>query len=654
VGVLVNSFGFGGDQFPSDMSAQCFAWEAEDNGSYIPDKTALLTSTALRNMYGAVEMRSEGSSVVNPAVTRSYAAGPLGPATAMRAVFSSTATSFAWLIVGTNSQKLEAGVSYEVEITAATLAGQGTKTYKLGQTTGTVGTDYGLVTVPEETTTTFTDPANVATRHRFTFVSDGAKLVGFWPNTSADFGELLIGSVRLRKTSDPAFAPLNEQRWGGWAARNTASAGGVPLTDGAFNLLGAGGAPSGLIAPYRTFPEPITFPGKTTLVLARMNGAPYTGGTSTLYSVDVDAGLSPAGAATQFSLTMDNSSQPGQFVPQPGYNVQRHGVNMLDLGFQVYWCSVDADYQEYGVDIIPFNDRVPTWAPIFTRLQRLGSSSTTRVITQLNLQSDMEIAAWIDVPRRLTVAERTSAVRKLKAAYAESGPSRTTGAISEVLNQVGDSNDVRAVGDHTYLINADGYFTPGPNLLTRNMATGGKGLYGAVLFSIDRTVNGNGFVDQMTRCMPTVAKTLEAGVAAGYGLRGFTNDADEVMSDAARVIADYRRELWEPMLATGADLIMMDMLDNSDRFPGPGGFAIVQYIWAQQALFAAENPGRVFYIPHGDFPPDIAALWDRAQQDTFFQLPDWVHLKLDPGDTTLARAYRLVVQAWRAYRGITV
>jgi hypothetical protein len=693
-------------EMPASPVSWLYLWETVGSDAYVLDRMADdALVVPLRNQYGAGEMRTDGSTG-NPVVNRFSVDGPLGSLTAMAADFSSTASS--WQPVGSGTLDLEAGATYEIEWTAVTAPGTGSKNFRLGQT-GTAAVNYLVCAVPDAGTTTFTDPDNAASKFNFIFTNDQAKNVQIIPATAADAAsavvtgsisgttltvtavtsgtllvghtitgtgvtaattitalgtgtggtgtytvsasqtvasttitqvtKLYVGSIRLRKTTDPAFVPLGDQEWGGWAARGTATAGGVVQKDSGFDVAGVGGAPDGLIANLPGLPAATTFPGKTRLVLVKVNGGAIGGTTGLISSDDFDPSVSPSGTSTIGSIGVDNSTQEGFLVVQPNHSISNHGVNLIGRGYHVLWQRMDGTEHEYGVDKAPLKSITSTFTPgSTTRRQRIGVYNGTRNITHSTSKNDYEIAANVLFNRKLSQAEVFEAVDKIIYDF-EADTDQSLGN-GEIIGLIGDSNDTRATGDWSHLVTANGYMSPGENVWLSVQAVGGKGLYTVGLFDIGH--GPDDFVTQLQYLLPTLTEGVASGEPVAVTIRGFTNDYDEVAADRQRVWDDYVLNLYEPVLAIGAHLLLMDVLPSTARFTEADNL----WLRAQQAAYAAARPGRVWHYDGGNtgiFDASLQASGGNFEADS-------VHLVKATGDVVMAGHYKTLFETWRAER----
>lgn len=622
-------------QFPPGWTFW-FAMDAElTDRRYIPYRShppALGQNRALANTFGAGELRTDGSTG-NPALTRFAADGPLGVGTACLAVFG--ATSHVLEVIGSDTFDLVSGKSYTMELTAVTTGGVGAKNYRLGQTTGTASVDYAIVAIPDESGVTFTDPTSAAIKFTHTFTADPAKKVGILPSTSGDACTLKIGSIRLVQ-ADSDLSPLAVQSWGSLVCRGSAAGGGVVL-DQTYCFTMAG-LTDGLIDFNPIFPAAADYSvGKTTLVLGEFVGGAGSGTYGVMCGEDFDTGLTPSTAYTTFAIAFGNSTEEGQFAPQPGYSNSRHGANGMGLGLQVWWNSVGLSEQEYGVDQVPLYKRSVATTGWAGRAERLGSYNGTRDITHASFRNNMRIAAKASKKGKVGQAERVQAIKALKEQYA-----LAAGAMPGILDAIvviGDSNDTRATNEWTYSLSASGYMGVGQqNALLRIESVGGKGLYGTGLFVQDAA--SGGFLDQFERAKVFIDLCLEGGIVPGVLLRGVTNDYDEVASDKARVIGEYTAALWDPIRARGAHLLLTDVLPSSARFTESDNL----YVRAAQKAYAASHVGQVWHYDAAN-----AGMWNVANQASYFQV-DNVHLDTATGDPVMATAVKSLITSWRAGR----
>lgn len=622
-------------QFPPGWSFW-FAMDAElTDRRYIPYRShppALGASRALTNTFGAGEIRTDGSTG-NPVLTRFGADGPLGAGTACLAVFG--ATSHVLEIIGADTFDLVTGQPYTLEVTAVTTGAVGAKNYRLGQTTGSSGTDYSIVSIPDEAGVTFTDPTSAAIKATHTFTADPAKKVGIFPSTSGDACTLKIGSVRLLP-ADSDFLPLASQPWGSLVCRGAAAGGGIGLDSSyCFNTAAI---TDGLIDFNPLFPTAADYSiGKTTLVLGEFVGGSGSGTYGVMCSEDFDNGLTPSTAYTTFAIAFGNSTEEGQFAPQPGYSNSRHGANGMGLGLQVWWNSVSLTEQEYGVDQVPLYRRSAAISGWTGRAERLGSYNGTRDITHSSFRNNMRIAAKASKMGKVGQAERVQAIKALKEQYALA--SGVMPGILDALVVIGDSNDTRATNEWTYVLTASGYMGVGQqNALLRVESIGGRGLYGAGLFAQD-TASG-GFLDQLERAKVFIDLCLEGGIVPGVLLRGVTNDYDEIASDRARVVGEYTSALWNPVIARGAHLLLTDILPSAPRFVEADNL----HFRAAQKSYAAARVGQVWHYDAAN-----AGMWNVANQASYFQ-GDNVHLNTATGDPVMATAVKALITNWRAGR----
>jgi hypothetical protein len=689
---------------PDTPTSWLYLWETGDSNAYVLDRMGTAT-LPLRNQYGAGEIRTDGSTT-NPALTRFAANGPLGANTATLAVFG--ATSHTLQFVGTDTYDLESGVSYDIEVTMVTAAGTGSKSFRLGQT-GTVAVHYGLKTVVDEGSASFTTPGDSASTHTFTFTNDIAKVVQIAPNAAADAasavvtadisgttmtvsavtsGALLVGStiagtgvtagttitafgtgsggtgtytvsasqtvasttvtayvtlkigaVRIKKTSDPAFVSIGSQVWGGWAARGTATAGGVVQKDGGFDVLGASGAGDGLIAGLPGLPATTAFPGKTRLVIAKVNGGAAAAGYGILAGDDFDASVSPSGAYTITSVGIENSTQEGYLAFQPNFNVSNHGVNVIGRGYHVFWQRLDNVTQEFGVDYYPLREITSTFTAGGTmRRQRIGSYNATRDITHASFRNDYEVAAVVLYNRKLSQAEMLEAVEKAILDFTtDTGQSIGDG---EIIGLIGDSNDTRATNEWTSRITANNYFTPAQNVWLSMQAVGGKGLFEAFGSGFIVDTGADSFTTQLAYLMPTLTAAVAAGEHVAVAIRGFTNDYVGVTDNRQTAWDAYVSNIYAPILATGAHLLLMDVLPSSARFVT----ADVLWLRSQMAAYAAANVGSVWHYASGN-----TGVFDVANMASYFA-GDNVHLVTTTGDVEVAAAYKTLIETWRTER----
>jgi hypothetical protein len=622
-------------QFPPGWTFW-FAMDAElTDRRYIPYRShppALGATRALANAFGAGEIRTDGSTG-NPALTRFSADGPLGGGTACLAVFG--ATSHVLEIIGTDTLDLVSGKSYTLEIAAVTTGGVGPKNYRLGQTTGTAGVDYAIAAIPDETGVTFSDPNSAAIKFTHTFTADPAKKVGILPSTSGDACTLKIGSIRLIP-ADSSLLPLATQPWGSLVCRGSATGGGVAL-DGDYCFTMAG-ITDGLIDFNPSFPTAADYSiGKTNLVLGEFVGGAGSGTYGVMCAEDFDNGLTPNTAYTTFAIAFGNSTEEGQFAPQPGYSNSRHGANGMGLGLQVWWNSIGLTEQEYGVDQVPLYKRSAATTGWTGRAERLGSYNGTRDITHSSFRNNMRIAAKASKRGKVGQAERVQAIRALKEQYALA--SGVMPGILDALVVIGDSNDTRATNEWTYVLTGSAYMGVGQqNALLRIESVGGKGLYGVSLFAQDTGTGG--FLDQFERAKVFIDLCLEGGIVPGVLLRGLTNDYDEVASDRARVVSEYTAALWDPIRARGAHLLLTDVLPSAPRFDEADNL----YFRSAQKAYAAAHAGQVWHYDAAN-----AGMWNVTNQASYFQ-GDNVHLDTATGDPAMAAAVKTLITSWRATR----
>jgi hypothetical protein len=474
-------------------------------------------------------------------------------------------------------------------------------------------------------------------------------------NTVTAFVTVKTGSVRVKKTSDPAFVALNLQKWGGYAARGTATAGGVVLLDGGLNIAGSGGLLNGLIDNFPGLPGLTTFPGKTRIVIARVNGGAATGSYGIFAGDDLDPGVSPAGGYLTSSIGIENTNQEGYLAFQPDFNIGNHGVNLIGRGYQAFWQRMDGSGHEQGVNLAPLKNITATsFTPGSTQArQRIGTYTTTRDITHSNFYNDYEIAAVILFPRKLTQAETFDAVNRAIFDF-ESATGETVGS-GEIVFQIGDSNDTRATNEWTHRITANGFMAPAENIWISNQAVGGKGLYigtlpDGVTAAPPFTLNPNpdGFIGQLNYILPGLERAVAAGTPVAVAIRGLTNDYDEVGIDRQRVWDEYVQYLYDPVLATGAHLLLMDILPSVVRFAE----ADVLWFRAQQAAFAAANPGKVWHYDSGNTGVFLAANMPGGATPSSPAkfASDNIHLITTTGDIDVADAYKTLFTTWRAER----
>jgi hypothetical protein len=635
---------------PDTPFAWFYMWEGAESGAYVPDHLAT-PYTPLRNVYGAVELRSD-SSATNPTVTRNAADGPLGVNTAATMVFSATTSTFQ--IVGSTTFDLESLVSYEIEVSMVTVSGTGAKNYRIGQT-GTNGTHYTTVSVPDESSTSFTTPGTAACTFNFTFTNDTAKVVQILPDTNGDAATLKVGYIRIRKASDAAFVALASQRWGDVLSRGTRTTGGVVMDGLGYNMLGAGGASDGLIGRYSTAPLQKTFTsGTTRIALAKVNGGAGTGTPAIILANDSDGGLSAANSIGTGALGVDLSGQEGYLYVQPDHSVTDHGVNLIGKGYVAIWQVIEDGAHEFGVDKYPLYLRTDALSfPQAYSGFRVGSYPATRLITGTSFRNDMEVAAAIIYDRALTQAEIFEAVEALYYDFEAEGG--TLGS-REIVGVVGDSNDVRATGDWTYLISANGYMSPGENVWLNLQAVGGRGVYDGTVGAFNVDMDPGGFVPQINYIIPSLENAVADGHPAAVAIRGYTNDAPFVALDRQRVWDDYVDLIYDPVLATGAHLLLMDVLPCANRFTEANNL----WLRDQMAAYAAAHPGQVWHFASGNtgmFDVDDTvnvtgaggATATGTVDTTYYLKPDYVHLTA-AGDALLASHYKTLIETWRDER----
>lgn len=644
--------------FPVAPVSHLNMWETYDSNAYLVDKM-ITAYVPVRNTYGAGEMRHDGS-IVNPAATRFAVDGPLGAGTATTLVFG--ATTHTWQMVGpTNTYDLENGVQYQVEWCLGTASGTGSKNYRIGQT-GTINVNYKTVVVPDVSAGNFSTP-DAAYVHSFVFTYDATKAVQLLPDTTGDAATLHMGYQRIRKVSDPAFVAIGSQQWGGVASRGTRSAGGIVLSGDAFNMLGSGGAADGLINHLPNYPNTTSFPGMTRFVVVRVNGGAITGTTGMIVSDDFDASVVPAGTNLISSIAIDNAAttQEGGIVVNPNHSTSEGpGANLIGRGYNVIWQRIGVGIHEWGINYNAYKDRSTSFSGKTMRSERIGSYTGSRLITMASGRNDYEILSKVTMNSLLTQEQCFDSVDKIIYDIEQRGV-ESFGDMESISN-VGDSNDVRTTGYWTFLITGNGYMTPEQNVWLDNQAVGGKGLYDGVVASFIIGSGRDDFVGQLNYLLPGITKSVAKGIPQAVGVRGFTNDSPWIALNRQRVWDEYVQYIYAPILATGADLLLMDVLPCADRFPTN------DHIWlrSQQAAYAAANPGRVWHYDSGN-----TGIFDQASADVtggggahtkWYLLPDYVHLNnADYGDivtypgTTgghgqLAAAYKTLFNTWRAQR----
>lgn len=632
-------------EMPATPLAWYYMWEAEDGNAYVPDHLAT-PYTPLRNSFGAGEIRSD-SSASNPAITRFAANGPLGTNTAATAVFG--AVSHSIQLVGANTYDLENGVSYEIEVCMVTSAGTGSKNYRIGQT-GTLDTHYKTVVVVDEGTVNFSTP-DAACVHNFTFTNDTAKVLQILPDTSGDTATLKIGYIRLRKASDPAFVAIGSQRWGDVLSRGTKTTNGIDLNGLAFDMLGASGVSDGLQGTYNTAPLPATFTsGITRLALVRVNGGAGTGTPAVILSNDMDTGLTSSNAIATGALGVDLSTQEGYFYVQPDHNIDSHGINLIGRGYVAVWQRMADGLHEFGVDKYPLHVRTDSISfPQSWSTLRVGGVPATRLMTGSSFKNDIEVAAAVVYNRILSQDEIFEAVGKMYLDFEAEGG---TLGNREVIGVIGDSNDTRGTDDWTYTLSANGYMGSEANVWLNDVAVGGRGLYTGSTFNFDMTAGG--FKPQLAYLLPTLEAAVAAGEPVAVAIRGYTNDSTQVTADRQRTWDDYVSELYNPILATGAHLLLMDVLPCADRFVEADNL----WIRSQMAAFAAARVGTVWHFDSGN-----TGLFDVSDtvnvtgpggstHTTWYDAPDYVHLRTatHAGDAILAGHYKTLIETWRSER----
>jgi len=486
-----------------------------------------------------------------------------------------------------------------------------------------------------------------------TYTVDTSQNIG--SNTITAFVNLKVGYIRVRKASDAAFSSIASQRWGDVLSRGTRTTNGVVLDGLGFNMLGTGGVSDGLIGRYSTAPLAKTFTsGTTRLALVKVNGGAGTGTPAVILANDSDGGLTASSSIATGALGADLSGQEGYLYVQPNHNLADHGVNLIGRGYVAVWQRISNGMHEYGVDKYPL--RVRTSAVTFPQSYsgfRVGSYPSTRLITGTSFRNDMEVAAAIVYDRLLTQDEIFAAVRKMYADFVTAGG---TLGNREVIAMIGDSNDVRATNDYTYVLTANGYMSPGPNAWIDQQAVGGRGVYDGTVgaFNVDMTTGG--FVPQLNYLLPTLNNAVTDGNPVALAIRGYTNDAPFVELDRQRVWDDYVRLIYDPVLATGADLLLVDVLPCANRFTEANNL----WIRSQMAAYAAAHPGRVWHFASGNTGMfDVndttnvtgagGATGTGTVDTTYYLKPDYVHLT-PAGDALLASHYKTLIETWRTER----
>jgi hypothetical protein len=414
-------------------------------------------------------------------------------------------------------------------------------------------------------------------------------------------------------------------------------------------VLGAGGAGDGLIAHYSNFPTVTSFAsGTTRLALVRVNGGAGTGTPAVILANDSDGGLSGGSSIATGALGVDLSTQEGYFYVQPNHNLSDHGVNLIGRGYVAVWQRISNGLHEYGVDKYPLKAR--TSAVTFPQTYnsfRVGGYPATRLIDGTGNENDMEVAAAVVYDRLLSQDEIFTAVEKMYADFVDAGG---TLGNREIIAMIGDSNDVRATGDWAFLLTANGYMSPGANVWINQQALGGRGLYDGTVGAFNVDMTAGGFVPQLNYMLITLQKAVADGHPVAVAIRGYTNDAPFVELDRARVWSDYVSNIYAPILATGADLLLMDPLPCADRFTEANNL----YIRTQMAAYATANPGRVWHFASGntgmfDVDDTVGVTGNGTDPTTWYLAPDYVHLSAT-GDVLMATHYKTLIETWRSER----
>ncbi len=583
------------------------------------------------NTFGMGDLRDE--TPTTPAITPYAVNGPLGALTAASVVFTSTATVLG--ITNTETFKPANGTSIKMRISAATLSGAGAKNYRIGQA-GTVNVNYKVITLPDVGGEEFTDPTNADITFTFTLTFDASKQLGMWPDTNGDATTVHVGSLEVVR-ADSDLPALSDQVWGGYVSRGTASIGGVVLdSEGCF--VNAGLSDPGLIDFPPSWPSNIDYSlGKTEVVLAECIGGAAASAYAALSVEDYNADLLPITTSNTFGLQFNNTTEEGQYAPYPNYNLGRHGANGIGLGLQAWWNRYGPTHHDYGVGGAKLHDLTPTFTAWYGRAERMGTYNSTKDITQALQANKLRIAAKARKRGVATDAELFQVLRAMQEQAAIAG--MAPGRLADWIGLIDDSNGTRGSGEWTFRITAGGYMGVGQaNVVMRNEAIGGKGLYGGLVssFTINTT---DGFAYMLERLKPSIAFALEMGLPAAVMIRGFTNDYQQVALDSARVLGEYQQYLWDPIRAEGADAILVNPFPSSARFPSD---ILRTPLIVGQSAYAAANE-RTFRIA-----PTTNA-WSLASMASYYQ-GDFVHLDTSTGDVDVASQTKTGIINWRATR----
>lgn len=602
--------------------------------AYIPYRTPRQHLGPYRrpfNTFGLGDVRDE--SPTTPAITPYAIDGPLGALTAASVVFTSTATVLG--ITNTETHKPPNGTPIQMRVSAATLSGAGAKNYRIGQA-GTVNVNYKVIAIPDISGEDFTDPTNADILFTFSLTFDSSKQLGIWPDTNGDATTVHIGSIECVR-ADSALPLLADQAWAGFVSRGSAGQNGIVLdAEGCF--VNAGLSDPGLIDFPPQWPAAIDYStGKTEVVLAEFVGGAASSAYAVLSSEDYNADLSPVTNSNTFGLLFNNSTEEGQFAPYPGYSLGRHGANGIGMGLVPWWNRYGPGLQDYGVGGAKLYEAtaasITSWSG---RAERLGTYNSTKDITQTLQTNSMRIAAKARKRGVASDGELQQAIRALQEQAAIAG--MAPGKLADWLGLISDSNGTRASGEWTFRITAGNFLGSGvPNVVLRNASAGGKGLYTVgTSFTLD---TATGFTSMLEALKPSIAFALELGLPAGVLIQGFTNDYQQIAIDGARVLAEYEQYLWDPIVAEGADAILISPFPSSVRFPSDT--LRTPLITGQDAWAAANDKG--FRIA-----PTTGA-WSLASMASYFQ-GDMVHLDTATGDVDAATQIGAGITAYRAAR----
>jgi hypothetical protein len=620
-------------QFPAGWEVW-WAMDAElTDWAYIPYRTPQEHLGNYRrnfNTFGMGDIRDE--SPTTPAITPYAIDGPLGALTASSVVFTSTATVLG--ITNTETYKPANGAAIQMRISAATLSGAGAKNYRIGQA-GTVNVNYKVIAIPDISGEDFTDPTNADIIFTFSLTFDSSKQLGVWPDTNGDATTVHIGSLECAP-ADTALPLLADRVWGGFVSRGTASPGGVAL-DSEHCFTNAGLSDPGLIDFPPTWPTNIDYSiGKTEVVLAEFVGGAGTSAYAILSSEDYNADLSPVTNSNTFGLLFNNTTEEGQYAPYPSYSLGRHGANGIGMGLVPWWNRYGPDSHDYGVGGAKLKELTPTFTAWDGRAERMGSYNSTKDITQTSQTNAMRIAAKARKRGYASDAELIQVLRAMQEQAAVAG--MEPGDLADWIGLIGDSNDTRASAEWTFRITAGGYMGSGQaNAVIQNEAAGGKGLYTVgTSFTLDTST---GFTAMLEALKPSIAFALEMGLPAGVMIRGFTNDYQQIAIDGARVLAEYEQYLWDPILAEGADALIVSPFPSSVRFPSD---TLRTPLIAGQAAYAAAEARAFHHAP-------TTNAWSLAAMASYFQ-GDFVHLDTTTGDVDAASQIKTGIINWRAAR----